>query len=106
MADAPPPLPGAVHAPLPHDSAEGHVAGTARYVDDVREPPGTMHLAFGLAAEGHARLIKLDLSEVKRAPYVFGVYTAADIPGVNDVSPVAGDDKLFAEDEILYPGQP
>ena len=28
----------------------------ALYVDDLPEPPGTLHLAFGLAADGHARL--------------------------------------------------
>jgi xanthine dehydrogenase large subunit len=89
-----------------HDSAEGHVAGSARYVDDMPEAPGTLHLAFGLADEGHARLLGLDLAAVRAAPGVVAVLTAADVPGVNDVSPVAHDDKLFAEDEILYPGQP
>ncbi|MBO9713230.1 xanthine dehydrogenase molybdopterin binding subunit [Sphingomonas sp.] len=106
MADAPPPPPGSVHASFPHDSAEGHVAGTALYIDDVPEPARTVHLAFGLAPVGHARIVKLDLSKVRASPLVARVYTAKDIPGINDVSPVAGDDKLFAEDEILYPGQP
>ena len=45
-----------VARPLRHDSAEGHVAGSALYVDDLPEAPGTLHLAFGLAADGHARL--------------------------------------------------
>ncbi|MFA6116152.1 MAG: xanthine dehydrogenase molybdopterin binding subunit [Sphingomonas sp.] len=97
---------GAVHRPLHHDSAEAHVAGRAIYVDDVAEAPGTLHLAFGLASEGHGRLVSLDLDAVRAAPGLVAVLTAADIPGKNDVSPVAGDDKLFAEDEILYPGQP
>jgi xanthine dehydrogenase large subunit len=105
MADTELP-PGAVHRPLRHDSAEAHVAGRALYVDDVAEAPGTLHLAFGLAVEGHGRLASLDLDAVRAAPGVVAVLTAADIPGINDVSPVAGDDKLFAEDEILYPGQP
>ncbi len=97
---------GAVNQPLRHDSAVEHVAGSARYVDDMPEAPGLLHLAFGLAAEGHARLLSLDLDAVRAAPGVALVLTAADIPGVNDVSPVKGDDKLFVEDEILYPGQP
>ncbi|HEX4695216.1 xanthine dehydrogenase molybdopterin binding subunit [Sphingomonas sp.] len=106
MADAGPLPPGAVHAALPHDSAVAHVAGSARYVDDMPEAPGTLHLAFGLAAEGHGRIVALDLTAVRAASGVVAVFTAADIPGVNDVSPVVHDDKLFAEDEILYPGQP
>jgi xanthine dehydrogenase large subunit len=96
----------AVGQPLRHDSAEGHVTGGARYVDDLPEAPGTLHLAFGLAADGHARLTGLDLTEVRAASGVIAVFTAADIPGENNVGPVFHDDRLFAEDEILYPGQP
>jgi xanthine dehydrogenase large subunit len=95
-----------VARPLRHDSAAGHVAGSALYVDDLPEVPGTLHLAFGLAADGHARLTGLDLSAVRAAPDVVAVFTAADIPGENNVGPVFHDDRLFAEDEILYPGQP
>jgi xanthine dehydrogenase large subunit len=96
----------AVSQPLRHDSADGHVAGSALYVDDLPEAPGTLHLAFGLAADGHARLTGLDLAAVRDAPGVVAVFTAADIPGENNVGPVFHDDLLFAEDEILYPGQP
>jgi len=106
VADVDLPRPGAVNQPLRHDSAVEHVAGQARYVDDMPEAPGLLHLAFGLATDGHAKLLSLDLEAVRAAPGVVMVLTAADIPGVNDVSPVKGDDKLFAEDEILYPGQP
>lgn len=105
MADADP-LRRAVNRPLPHDSAAEHVAGTALYVDDLPEPPGLLHLAFGLAPDGHATLADLDLAAVRAYPGVVAVYTAADIPGVNDVSPTAGDDPLFATATILYPGQP
>ena len=96
----------AVGRPLRHDSAEGHVAGSALYVDDLPEAPGTLHLAFGLASDGHSSLTGLDLAEVRAAPGVVAVFTAADIPGENNVGPVFHDDRLFAEDEILYPGQP
>ena len=96
----------AVRQPLRHDSAEGHVAGSALYVDDLPDAPGTLHLAFGLAVDGHARLTGLDLVQVRAAPGVVAVFTAADIPGENNVGPVFHDDLLFAEDEILYPGQP
>jgi xanthine dehydrogenase large subunit len=106
MSEADPLPAGAVHQPLRHDSADLHVAGSARYVDDMPEPPGLLHCAFGHAVEGHAGLVSLDLDAVRAAPGVVAVYTAADIPGVNDVSPVFGDDKLLAEEEILYPGQP
>jgi xanthine dehydrogenase large subunit len=97
---------GAVHQPLPHDSADLHVAGAAAYVDDLPEPPGLLHLAFGHAADGHASLVSLDLDAVRAAPGVVAVFTAADIPGENNVGPVVHDDRLLADGEILYPGQP
>ncbi|AHE52054.1 xanthine dehydrogenase molybdopterin binding subunit [Sphingomonas sanxanigenens] len=110
MAEADIPRPGAgtgfVAAPLRHDSAGAHVAGTARYVDDMPEAPGTLHLAFGLSTQAHARIEAIDLDAVRAAPGVVAIFTAADIPGVNDVSPFAGDDRLFAEGSALYVGQP
>ncbi len=96
----------AVHQPLPHDSADLHVAGTAAYVDDLPEPPGVLHCAFGHADEGHAALLSLDLDAVRAAPGIVAVFTAADIPGENNVGPVVHDDRLLADGEILYPGQP
>src|SRR3712207_9449274 len=84
-----------------------HVAGTARYVDDLPEPEGTLHAAPGFAPAARGRLRSLDLSAVRSAPGVVAVLTAADIPGANDVSPVgAGDDPVFVAEEIAYWGQP
>jgi len=95
-----------VHQPLPHDSADLHVAGAAAYVDDLPEPPGLLHCAFGHAADGHGSLASLDLEAVRAAPGVVAVFTAADIPGENNVGPVMHDDLLLADGEVLYPGQP
>ncbi|MGQ0560077.1 MAG: xanthine dehydrogenase molybdopterin binding subunit, partial [Sphingosinicella sp.] len=97
---------GAVHRPLAHDSADLHVAGAATYVDDAPELPGMLHCAFGHAADGRAKLLSLDLEAVRAAPGVAAVFTAADIPGENNVGPVVHDDRLLAEGEVLYPGQP
>ena len=105
MAERDPLLPRAVRAPLPHDSAEAHAAGRAIYVDDTPEAADLLHLAFGQSTQAHARLISIDLAPVRAAPGVIAVFAAPDIPGKNDVSPVAGDDRLFAEDEVICVGQ-
>lgn len=89
----------------PHDSAALHVSGLARYADDLPEPAAMLHLAFGQSQEAHAHITAMDLSAVRAAPGVVAVYTAADIPGANDVSPVAGDDRLLADGAVLYVGQ-
>jgi xanthine dehydrogenase large subunit len=106
------PIPGApaeplrhVHRPLPHDSAWRHVQGSAAYIDDMREPEGTLHIACGLSPKARGRLLAMDLSEVRAYPGVVAVLTAGDVPGVNDVSPSIGGDPLFAEDAVAFHGQ-
>jgi xanthine dehydrogenase large subunit len=89
----------------PHDSAHLHVSGAARYVDDGPEPPDMLHLAFGMSTRAHARIVAMDLSEVAAAEGVVAVFTAADIPGENNVGPVAHDDRLLADGEVISHGQ-
>ncbi|MBU6419004.1 MAG: xanthine dehydrogenase molybdopterin binding subunit [Proteobacteria bacterium] len=105
MADSEIQFLNAVSRPVPHDSARAHVAGRAVYTDDMPEAVGMLHGAFGLSQEAHAKILSLDLSAVRAAPGVVAVFSAADIPGKNDVSPFAGDDRLFAEREVIYYGQ-
>ena len=95
-----------VHTSVPHDSARGHVTGGALYVDDLPEPPGLLHLAFGLADVAHGRLIALNLDAVRAVPGVVLVLTASDIPGENNVGPVVHDEPLLASGDILFHGQP
>jgi xanthine dehydrogenase large subunit len=94
-----------VYRALPHDSAVKHVRGAAEYVDDIREPEGTLHIAVGMATKSRGQLAALDLDPVRAAPGVVAVLTPADIPGKNDVSPAFGDDPLFADQEIAFHGQ-
>lgn len=42
---------------------------------------------------------------VRNAPGVIAVLTAADVPGINDVGPVANDDPVFATKKVEYAGQ-
>ncbi len=95
-----------VHKPHPHDSARLHVRGAAPYVDDIREPSGTLHIGVGMADKAAGVLRSLDISAVRAAPDVVAVLTPADIPGKNDIAPVFKDEPLFAEKEILFHGQP
>jgi xanthine dehydrogenase large subunit len=95
-----------VHKPLPHDSARLHVKGSATYIDDIREPDGTLHVAVGMADKAAGKLRGLDLGAVRSAPGVVAVLTAADIPGKNDIAPVFADEPLFADTEVIFHGQP
>jgi xanthine dehydrogenase large subunit len=88
-----------------HDSAAKHVSGAATYIDDLPEPPGLLHAYIGLSAHAHARVTRLDVSEVAAAARVAAVMTAADIPGVNDVGPAFPGDPIFADGLVEYHGQ-
>ena len=92
--------------PLPHDSAQLHVTGQARYVDDIPVPAGTLHLAFGLSGVARGAITALDLAPVRAAPDVVAVLCAADLPHANDVSPAAHDEPLLATGQVHYIGQP
>lgn len=95
-----------LHAPLAHDSAAKHVAGAAIYIDDLPEPTNLLHIHVGQSQRAHARIRRLDLSKALAAPGVVCVLTASDIPGKNDISPIAGDDPLFPTDTVRFVGQP
>jgi xanthine dehydrogenase large subunit len=94
-----------VGIPARHDSAVRHVAGSAAYVDDLREPAGTLHVAVGCSPAACGVITRIDLDAVRSAPGVVAVLTAADVPGRNDVSPVVGDDPMFADGRVAFHGQ-
>jgi xanthine dehydrogenase large subunit len=94
-----------VHTAHPQDSAHKHVSGEAIYVDDIREPPGTLQIYIAMSERAHAVVKRLDVAKVRAAAGVVLVATASEVPGANDVSPFAGDDPLFADGLVEYCGQ-
>ena len=71
------------------------------------EPVGTLHACLGLSTVAHGHIEAMDLSAVEAAPGVCWVMTAADIPGVNDISPNGlHDDPIFATETVEFWGQP
>ena len=94
------------HRALFHDSAVKHVCGTAIYVDDIPEPPGTLHAAFVLSPLAHARVHRIDVAKARSLPGVVDIMTAEDIPGKNDIAPLASGEPLLADKMIEYAGQP
>jgi xanthine dehydrogenase large subunit len=101
------PAPGTIGAALPHDSAERHVRGAARYIDDEPEPRDLLHVALALSPHAHARLLGIDLHAARAALGTAGVALAADaIPGVNDVGPIFGPEPILADVLVEYVGHP
>lgn len=96
---------GSVGSSQRHESAHLHVSGEACYIDDIREPQGTLYAAIAYSELAHARIKSIDLSTVLAAPGVVDVLSAADVIGKNNHGPILADDPLFAEEIVEYVGQ-
>jgi CO/xanthine dehydrogenase Mo-binding subunit len=85
------------------------VAGTARYVPNI-SLPGMLHAVWVHGARVHARLIRVDAGEARRAPGIVAVVTGQDVAGWSDVDPWLGpafrDQPLLAMDRVRYFGEP
>ena len=103
MIDA---TPHAVARSAQHESAHLHVTGEAIYTDDIAAPRGTLSAAIGYAPAANAVLRSVDVSAVLNAPGVIKVFTARDVPGVNNYGGIVQDDPILATDLIEYHGQP
>ena len=90
----------------PHDSAVEHVCGKARYVDDLAESAGQLHVAFGTAPIAHGLIESMDLQAVRDSDGVVDILTFADLPHATDIGPVFSGDPLFVEKTIEFLGQP
>lgn len=98
---------GRVHQSRRHDSGHKHVSGSARFIDDLPEPAGLLHVQLGTSSHAHARIGSINLDQVRAHPGVELVLTAADIPGENDISPThRHDEPVLAEELVEYVGQP
>jgi carbon-monoxide dehydrogenase large subunit len=54
------------------------LTGRGRYIDDLTAP-GMLHAQFVRSTEAHARIVSVDLSEVREVPGVVAAFTAADL---------------------------
>ena len=90
---------------LKHESAKGHVTGSALYVDDTAQRRPMLEAWPVCATHAHARILRRDASKARAAPGVTAVLLAEDIPGHNNVGTARHDEPLFAVDEVLYHGQ-
>ncbi|MFO7909564.1 MAG: xanthine dehydrogenase molybdopterin binding subunit, partial [Halomonas sp.] len=88
-----------------HESAIKHVTGRAAYIDDLKAPADTLHIALGLSTVAHGRLSHLDLPRIRLLPGVVDAVGVADVPGHTDIGPVFPGDPVLVESEISYAGQ-
>lgn len=95
-----------VGTPLPHESAIGHVTGTAAYIDDLPRRERELVVTFVGAPVAKGRLKSIDLSEATKVPGVCCLLTHKDLGGPNHFGPIIVDEPFLIDDEISYLGQP
>ena len=83
-----------------------HVKGESKFIDDINTPNGTLHAYVFSSPEAHGKIISIDFSKAINFPGVVDILTSKDIPGKNQIGGIIKDEKLFADDFVLYDGQP
>ena len=91
---------------VPDESATLHVTGAAEFVDDIREPAGTLHVALVLSPIARGHVTGHQTHVANEVPGVVGVLTAEDIPGENTCGTIVHDEPILAAREVTYLGQP
>lgn len=85
-----------------HESAAGHVTGTALYTDDlIVRNSNVLHAWPVQAPHAHARIVDLRTEPALKVPGVVRVLTASDVPGVNDAG-IKHDEPLFPSEVMFY----
>ncbi len=95
-----------VGKPLPHESAVGHVTGTASYIDDLPRREGELVVSFVGAPIACGRLKSIDLKAARAVPGVVCLLTHEDLGGPNHFGPIIVDEPFLVEAEFSYIGQP
>ena len=94
-----------LHQPAQHESGYRHATGEAVYVDDMPAPRGMLVAQVLGSPVPLGRIIRCDVRRARQVDGVAAVLTAADIPGVNDIAPLAHDEPLLADGEVFTVGQ-
>jgi len=92
-------------SPIRIGSAEKALGQTIFGADQGKT--GDLFLALVRAYRAPARLVKLDIESAGRIPGVVRIFTAADIPGINQIGimPMSKDQPVLAETMIRCPGE-
>jgi xanthine dehydrogenase large subunit len=88
-----------------HESARGHVTGSAEYIDDRPLVAGEVHVEVFYSTVARARIKSLDLASALRVPGVLGIYTSRDLHH-NLWGSILQDQPFLAENEVQYVGEP
>ena len=96
---------GRIGAAFPRPDAIDKVRGSTRFADDL-SLPGMLHAKVIRSSVPHARIHRIDLTQVDRHPQTVCTLTAADIPGENVVHVIYDDQPALTGRVVRYVGEP
>ncbi len=83
-----------------------HVKGETLFVNDLPVPEGTLYASVFDSPVAHAKILSIDFSEALKINGVKAVFTAKDIKGENQIGNIIQDEKLLADEEVEFIGDP
>src|SRR5688572_13596243 len=90
----------------PNIDSYTHVRGESVYLDDIPLVGGTLFAAVFDSPLAHGKIKKLDLGEALQMKEVVRIFTAKDIPGINQIGGIVPDEELLATDHVHFCGMP
>ncbi|XP_058831556.1 uncharacterized protein LOC131690075 [Topomyia yanbarensis] len=95
---------------IPKIEALAQTTGEAKFSNDLPPQPGELYAAFVLATQANSRIAKIDPSNALKMPGVVGLFSAKDIPGVNNfMSAGLGNqdvEEILCSGQVRFHGQP
>jgi xanthine dehydrogenase large subunit len=90
---------------ISHISARQHVTGEAIYVNDMEFGSSLLSGLVVYSKYAYAKIKKLDIGRALMLDGVRAIVTCKDIPGENQLGPIAPDEPCLAEAEVNFVGQ-
>ena len=96
---------------IPHDSAIGHVAGCAPFIDDVPRRQDELFVGLVGSPIASGTIVEINTEAAKKVDGVACVLTAKDLTNEdkgqhNEFGPIICDEPFLADSKVIYIGQP
>jgi CO/xanthine dehydrogenase Mo-binding subunit len=93
-----------VSQPVERLGGRSLVRGRTRFAEDI-QLNSPLILKVLRSKRHHARIVGIDTAKAQKVPGIAGVFTAADIPGVNQYGVVIKDQPLLADGKVRFAGE-
>ena len=83
-----------------------HAQGASTFTDDIPLPQGTLHAFPVVSPIAHGKILAIKPDAALACPGVVQIFSAQDIPGINNIGNIEPEEVLLADQIAMYQGQP